>query len=314
MVFLNNLLGRISPQRPPPAQQASKAKDVAKQVLDQASKAIQDKSGMVRLVVHGAKLVCDQTIPPKKINILLVPDPRPLVEGKPQANIADKIRDKNIKPWPCKCKKRPQGSDHLPCDYRPADLWKPGVSSQTVDSTLPNASKALGIAQQMMADGFSAVQASAMLGNIMVESQNLTKFFQSGGGGGRGWIQWDGVRARQFQAWSQAQGLDWTSDAANYGYLQAEMGGINGNHWTSWKGYSLDGFKQQTDLAKATDYFMNGYERPGVPHRDWRQDRAKAIKRLLDKLALPEVARLTCTYGGIISIVDPGQTTKSAKL
>lgn len=290
------------------AQKAQKAKDA----FQKLAKAIKNKSGMVLLVVEGAKIVCDQTIPAQKINTLMVVGARPLIEGKRKAAVSDVKRDQNIKPWPCKCRKRPKGSDYLPCDYQPAGKWTPGVSSQTVDSKLTNAAKALGIARKLMSDGYSAAQAAGMLGNIMVESANLTKFFQSGGGGGRGWIQWDGVRREQFGAWSQAQGLNWQSDAANYGYLQAEMGGISGNHWTP--GYSLDGFKNTQSVGEATDYFMNGYERPGVPHRDWRQDRAKEIKRLLDQLAVPRTAILKCTYGGMISIVDPGQSTESAKL
>lgn len=317
-------LGRPADKAPPAAsaesQAAEKAKDLAKKAFDQASQAINKRSGILLLVVDGARIICDSTSPPKKINVLLVPDPRPRVEGKSQANIGDVVPGKNIKPWPCDCKKRP-GKPYLPCDYRPAGLWTPGVPNEPVDSRLTNAGKGLKVAQDLMRDGFSANQAAGIVGNIMVESMNFTQHFQQGGGGGRGWIQWDGGRAKSFAQWSAKQGMDWTSDAANYGYLMAEMNGIDGSHWTTWKTdplsgqpYTLDGFKNTQSVEQATDYFMNGYERPGVPHRDWRQERAKEIQRLLQTLALPVTATLKCSYGGIISIVDPNQVSKSAKL
>ena len=123
----------------------------------------------------------------------------------------------------------------------------------------------------------------------------------------------DGRAASAVRGQSAAKGLSPTSDAANYGYLQAEMAGINGNHWTSWKGYSLDGFKDVRGVDNATDYFLNGYERPSVPHRNQRIQNARKVSKMMT-LALPEVARLKCAIGGTISIVKPGQCTKRVKL
>ena len=88
------------------------------------------------------------------------------------------------------------------------------------------------------------------------------------------------------------------------------MNGVNGSHWT--RGYSLKGLKQQQSVDAATDYFMKGYERPGIPHADRRRQRARAVKQQLDKLAVPEIAILNCRHKGIISIMDPNQSTKSA--
>ena len=314
--FIQSIFGQGQPQQPSaPAQKADQVKKAAEKALKEACKAIEKKSGLVRLVVHGAQIVCDKTIPAKKINTLLVPDPRPTVEGKTQANVSDVAAGKNIKPWPCKCKLRPKGPDYLPCKYQPGGLWVPGATSQIVNQDMPNAKKAMEVAQKLMQDGFSPDQAAGIIGNIQTESDFFRADTEYGRpNAGRGWIQWTGGRRAQFESWAASKGLSPTSDAANYGYLQAEMAGINGNHWTSWDGYSLDGFKDVQGVDKATDYFLNGYERPGVPHRDRRIANARKVSKLMRQLALPEVAKLKCAVGGTISIVHPGQCSKSIKL
>lgn len=313
--FIQKMFGQGQPQQPPPAQKAKQIQQAAEKALDQACQAIEKQSGLVYLVVHGAQIICDKTIPAKKINTLLVPDPRPLVEGKQQANVSDVVVGKNIKPWPCKCKLRPSAKGYLPCKYAPGGLWVPGATSQIVNQDMPNAKKAMDVAQKLMQDGFSPDQTAGMLGNIQTESDFFRADTEYGRPNmGRGWIQWTGGRRAQFEAWSAAKGLSPTSDAANYGYLQAEMAGINGNHWTSWKGYSLDGFKDVQGVDNATDYFLNGYERPSVPHRNQRIQNARKVSKMMKQLALPEVARLKCAIGGTISIVKPGQCTKRVKL
>jgi hypothetical protein len=46
---------------------------------------------------------------------------------------------------------------------------------------------------------------------------------QLGGGGGRGWCQWDGSRSDAFFSFAEANHLDWHDDQANYGYLVHEL-------------------------------------------------------------------------------------------
>ncbi len=292
-----------------PAQQARERKSAAQSGFDEAKKLIEDRTGMKRLVVHGAKLICSLTDPPKAINVLKVPPGRPRVDDKSLANVSDVQRSTNIDPWPCRCKELDG-----PCDYQPVGIWQPGVKNQTVDSKLPGMDKAVKVAQRLMDEqGFSANQAAGMLGNILVESDGFRADTEYGRpNAGRGWIQWTGTRRRQFERWSSQQGLSPTSDAANYGYLNAEMKGINGSHWT--RGYSLNGLKQQQSVDAATDYFMKGYERPGIPHASRRRERARAVKQQLDTLAVPEIAILNCRHKGLISIVDPNQSIKSAKV
>ena len=131
--------GSSTPSAPPDQtgkKLADRAKDV-KRILDQVLKTAADKSGMLKIVVHGAQIVCDKTIPAMKPNKLMVPDPRPLAEGMPVAAIQDVIRGKNIKPWPCKCKLRPSKGDHLPCDYKPGGVWTPPIMTETVGTGSP---------------------------------------------------------------------------------------------------------------------------------------------------------------------------------
>jgi hypothetical protein len=61
---------------------------------------------------------------------------------------------------------------------------------------------------------------------------------------------------------------------------------------------------------------MEGYERPdpAKAHLDRRQAIAKQLAQITRELAVPEVAVLRCTKGGVIQIVDPNQSTKRAKI
>ena len=134
----NMLPGQQQPSPPsqpqhPMRQSSQDLKDKAKQLQDK----IKNKGGMIPIVVHGAKLVCSETIPAKKINTLIVKDNRTKVEGKEMANIQDQKRDTNIKPWPCKCKKRPSGSDYKPCDYKPAGPWNKGTQTENSKNEKP---------------------------------------------------------------------------------------------------------------------------------------------------------------------------------
>jgi len=99
--------------------------------------AIKSKAGTVFVVADGAKIICSETIPSKKLNVLKVVAARSLVEGKRLANVEDVKKGQNIQPWPCKCKKRPSGSDYLKCDYNPQGMWTPGIKTETSDAASP---------------------------------------------------------------------------------------------------------------------------------------------------------------------------------
>lgn len=136
------LLRRLVPPRPPPenplAKEAQRAADTARQQLDRAGKALTNRTGMLRLVVEAARIVCSETSPAMHQNVLKVPEPRSLVEGRKLAQVQDVARGRHIAPWSCDCKKRPKPSGgYLPCDYQPEGLWKPGVGTETNDARNP---------------------------------------------------------------------------------------------------------------------------------------------------------------------------------
>lgn len=135
-------LGRPQTPKPPPrnelADQAQKAVDTARKQMSQARNALSQKSGMLRLVVETARIICSETNPANHQNTLKVPAPRSLVEGRKLAQVQDVARGQNIAPWTCDCKKRPKpGGGYLPCDYQPQGIWKPGVATETNDAKNP---------------------------------------------------------------------------------------------------------------------------------------------------------------------------------
>ena len=78
------------------------------------------------------------------------------------------------------------------------------------------------------------------------------------------------------KAWSKKNNLDPASDNANMGYLLHELN--EGRHWTG--GGSTAELKQITDPTEAARYFMDNWERPGVPHWDRRNAAALEISKL----------------------------------
>ena len=261
-------------------------------------------AALKRLVVGEAILVCDATIPPQTPNNLFVEPLRPQVVGHSLACVTDDVRDVNIRPWPCKCRLRPSGSDFLPCDYKPAGRWTPGVASQMVASHAAGVNqKAYDIMQRLIEEGYSEAGAAGIVGNILVETGEFAHY-QEVGGGGVGWLQWTGPRRTNYLNWCDAQGMDPTSDDANWAYMIAEMNGVDGQQWTG--GGSIAGLNAQTDPAAAAEYYMKHYERPGIPHLDRRMDYATALMGQ-KAAALPENATHACTWGGTLSIADPGQ-------
>jgi hypothetical protein len=144
-------------------------------------------------------------------------------------------------------------------DIRPDSI--PG----TTDISGVGVQKGISVAQKLIREqGFSKGAAAGIIGNILQESDEFRADTEYGGGIGRGWIQWTGQRRANFERWVKKNRLNPKSDDANYGYLLYEMTGNDGNHWTP--GYSYNEFKSIKDPKEATEYFMRGYERPGIPH------------------------------------------------
>ena len=72
-------------------------------------------------------------------------------------------------------------------------------------------------------------QAAGIAGNCGYESGGFKVLQEAGVSsyerGGYGWSQWTGPRRVAFEGWCQAQGLEPSSDEANYGYLCVELHG-----------------------------------------------------------------------------------------
>ena len=109
-------------------------------------------------------------------------------------------------------------------------------------------------------------QAAGILGNIGHECLGFTtlrEIGQPGDFGGWGWSQWTGPRAHSFRDWCDGQGLDWKSDAANYGYLKHELKGAYA--------YCVAAVAKAKSAHEAAVAFERTYERAGVPAYESRQ-------------------------------------------
>lgn len=129
------------------------------------------------------------------------------------------------------------------------------------------------LVKALMADfGFTAEQASGIVGNFMHESGGLglPPDVNEGGvkgppafSGGYGWAQWTGPRQREFisfatnNGYMQSSGVNAT-DAANYAFLKFEL---DGAYATS----TLEPLRGATTPEDAATIFEAGYERAGVP-------------------------------------------------
>ena len=108
-------------------------------------------------------------------------------------------------------------------------------------------------------------QAAGIVGNTGRECLGFTVLHEIGqppGYGGYGWQQWTGPRRKLFLNWCHNQGLDWQSDAANYGYLKHELSGQDpANSYA----FVMTHVREAKDVAEATTAFERFYERAGVP-------------------------------------------------
>ena len=120
-------------------------------------------------------------------------------------------------------------------------------------------SKAPVIMHKLIGDlGLTAVQAAGILGNIGHECAGF-KLLQEqkpirGGRGGWGWCQWTGPRRTNVEKWATAQGLGFSSDEANYGFLLVELKGEQAN--------SVRRLREAESVDSATSVFMHAFEKP----------------------------------------------------
>lgn len=157
-----------------------------------------------------------------------------------------------------------------------------GEGSKTYESKLYNHKEEAAIYSYLRSRGVPHVQASAIMGNIAVESYLNPNISQIGGGGGYGLIQaTDKARKNSFINYdgqpyefgskldpeTQRQ-LDYIIDKGLNTYTIGEWKKVKG---TSGARDARKKFLSETDVNKASDLFTRSYLRPGKPHTERRQ-------------------------------------------
>ena len=159
------------------------------------------------------------------------------------------------------------------------------VATASTRSSKPGGSVAMRLMSDLTADGYSPVQAAAIVGNAQHESANFTAHEEftpnSYGTRGAGFFQWTNAggsnRRDNFEGYARQHGLDPTSYEANTGFMMHELKGGAGNHWTG--GMNDNSFRQINDLGTAVTSFQNNYLRPhrDHAHTDRRMQNAQQI-------------------------------------
>ncbi|WPM81171.1 phage tail tip lysozyme [Brucella pseudintermedia] len=132
------------------------------------------------------------------------------------------------------------------------------------------------LAQQLMQDfGLSPAAAAGFAGNLAHESGNFQQMQEisplvKGSRGGFGWAQWTGPRRRQFESWSEQNGLDPSSKEANYGFLKYEL-------TNTPEGGVLKSLQGVDDPSQAAQIVSDKFLRPGIPHMESRIQRSNQI-------------------------------------
>lgn len=139
---------------------------------------------------------------------------------------------------------------------------------------------AVDVASRLMAGlmtdyGLTREQAAGFVGNLAHESAGFRTLQEvsplvKGSRGGYGYAQWTGPRRRQFEAWSQQQGLDPSSFEANYGFLRHELD-------TTPEGRVIPKLKGAQTVEDATRVVSDTFLRPGIPHMGSRLQWAQRV-------------------------------------
>lgn len=103
-------------------------------------------------------------------------------------------------------------------------------------------------------------QAAGLVGNLLFESAGFSTLQEMkpsvpGSAGGYGIAQWTGPRRRAFEKWASVNGLDTSTDGANYGFLCEELRTTHKN--------TLTALRKCLDIEGATWSVGQTYERPG---------------------------------------------------
>lgn len=158
----------------------------------------------------------------------------------------------------------------------------PGAPSQTPVNTA-DASSAVGSSNTekgfnfLLAQGFTDIQAAAILGNFIAESgmePNIESSFP--GEESFGIAQWNPAsnRRQQLEEFASTRGLD-------YRVLETQLQFFVHDFSTLSPGFfGYNQFRQMTNINEATDYFCDKYERPAAAHANKPRRRANALRVL----------------------------------
>ena len=160
------------------------------------------------------------------------------------------------------------------------------VSSKSTGKS--GGSTAMRLMNDLTNDGYTPVQAAAIVGNAQHESANFTAYEEfvpnAYGTKGAGFLQWTNAggsnRRSNFENWSQSQNLDPKSYEASAGYMLHELKGGAGNHWTG--GMNDASFRSIDDLGTAVRTFQNTYLRPAEATANTQQ-RLKNAQDILNQ-------------------------------
>ena len=157
-----------------------------------------------------------------------------------------------------------------------------GEGRKTYESKLYNHKEEAAMYSYLRSRGVPHVQASAVMGNIAVESYLDPNISQIGGGSGYGLIQatdkartdslinYNGQRyefGSKLDPGTQRQ-LDYIVDKGLNTYTIGEWKKVKG---TSGARDARKKFLSETDVNRASDIFTRSYLRPGKPHKERRQ-------------------------------------------
>lgn len=131
----------------------------------------------------------------------------------------------------------------------------------------------------LRAEGFSAAAAAGIMGNIEVESGFDATIEEIGNAIGYGLCQWSYERRTNLVNWCNNNGRDYTTVEGQLAYLIYELEGGDSTCQSLMNQYcgGLDGFKQLTDVAQATQIFQVCFERAGIPNMSKRISAAQSF-------------------------------------
>ena len=182
-------------------------------------------------------------------------------------------------------------------DTEPSELSfslpKMGIMSRPSDYTVSTGGspKYKDIATRLVSDfmtdfDLTKEQAAALAGNLAFETSDFSTLQEvnpmvKGSKGGTGYAMFTGDRRVAFEKWVEDNELDPSSYEANYGYLKKELSekdDVIGNIGKK----TIQKLKDSDTLEDATSIVEEYYLRPGIPHSERRQDKAKDVLALLN--------------------------------